>query len=163
MKKEVEKEFLEAYESYSDALFRFCYFKTNDKELALDLVSDVFLKAWAYVQEGKEVKNFRPFLYRIADNMVIDWYRKKKAVSLDALHEDGFDPVDTRAQSDEYAQVQEAMALLSRLEDGDRAIILMRYVDELSPKEIAEVFDQTENNISVRIHRALKRLRSLIP
>lgn len=162
MEKDLEKRFLESYDAFSDALFRYCYFKTGDRELAKDLLQDIFVKTWDYIYKGNVVENFRPFLYRLANNIIIDWYRKKKTISLDVLAEDGFDPADLRSRADEHAEVEQAMKILSKLDQDDQDIIILRYIDDLSPKDIAILFHEKENNISVKLHRALARLRKLV-
>ena len=162
----IQKQFLEAYDLFADDLFRYCYFKISDREGALDMVQDVFMKAWQYLEKGNVIDQFRPFLYRLAHNLVIDLYRKKSGnktpVSLDTMNEAGFDPVDSKADATIHAQIEEAMALLDRLSEEDRELIVFRYVSDVSPKEIALLWQETENNISVKIHRAIKRFRELL-
>ena len=162
MKTKMEKEFLVAYDSFSDAIFRYCYFKIGDREQAKDMVSDIFLKCWDYLSEGETIENFRAFLYRIAHNMVVDWYRKKKAISLDALAEDGFDPMDQSSDTSQKAEIEQAMKILERLPQRDRDLIIWRYVDDVSISEIAHMVDESENTVSVRLHRALTKLRELL-
>ena len=154
--------FIESYDRFADEIFRFCFFKVSDRELAVDLAQEVFIKFFEYIQKGNFVTNPRALLYRIADHSIIDWYRKKRSVSLDALTEDGFEPPDHGPRTDLHAEVQEALATLSKLAPDDRDIITWRYVNELSPKEIAAMIDQSENVVSVRIHRALKRLQEFL-
>ncbi len=55
-----------------------------------------------------------------------------------------------------------AMDMLAQLSDTYREVLIMRYVDGLSPKEIAEALDESENTVSVRLHRALKKLKDLL-
>ncbi len=162
MRKDLEKSFLESYEAFSDALFRYCYFKTGDRELAKDMLQDIFFKTWDYLSKGNIIDNFRPFLYKLANNIIIDWYRKKKAISLDVLIEDGFDPADLKSKTDEQAEVEQAMKILSKLSQDDQDLIVLRYVNDLSPKDIAILLHEEENNISVKLHRAIKRLRDLM-
>ena len=157
-----EKEFIRAYTEYSDALFRYCYFKIGDREIALDMVSDVFTKAWDYIRSGKEVENIRALLYRIAHNLVIDWYRKKKSLSLDALSEDGFDPVDTFANTSIQAELSHALEKMKELEQRDQDLITWRLVEEMSISEIAELISENENTVSVRLHRAMAKLKKVL-
>ncbi len=158
----LEMELLRAYDAHADAIFRHCYFKTSERELAQDLTQDVFLKAWSYMQQKQKIVNMRAFLYRIADNMVIDWYRKRKATSLDTLVDAGFEPADVDRKVEEQVEASLAFAKLRELGEDDQKLITWRFVEDLSPKEIAEIVDQTENVVSVRIHRALKKLKSLL-
>lgn len=93
MASKVEISFLKAYDDYSQAIFRYCYFRVFDREQARDLVQETFMKTWEYLASGKEVQNLRAFLYKVANNMVIDLSRKKKSLSIEDLAEKGFDPL----------------------------------------------------------------------
>lgn len=159
-----ERQILTAYDSYADALFRHCYFRLYDREEAKDVVQDVFIRAWEYVCDGNTIDNTRAFLYRTANNLVIDRVRKHKSDSLDALQEKGFDPEDHTADAARITDIisgREVIQVLHRLEDPYRAIVIMRYIDDLMPREIASVLGETENVVSVRIHRAVKKAKQL--
>lgn len=158
MRKSTEKEFLAAYEAYADAIFRFCFFKTKDRDLAKDLVQQTYLKAWVYLRQNRQIDNFRAFLYRLAGNLVIDWYRKKKAESLENLAEKGFEPADHHGNAEAEAELAWMLKVLHTLEPADQELIIWRYVEDMSPRDIAQMLGEKENNISVRLHRAKERL-----
>ncbi len=159
-----EQQILAAYDAYADALFRHCYFRLYDREEAKDVVQNVFMRAWEYVSDGNTIENTRAFLYRAANNLVIDHVRKHKSYSLDALKEKGYDPEDRAVDVSRITDIvsgREIMQVLHKLEDPYRAVVIMRYIDDLMPREIASVLGETENVISVRIHRAVKKARQL--
>lgn len=157
-----QEEFLEAYEKYSDALFRHCYFRVYDREMAKDLVQEIFCKTWSYISAGKEVDNFRAFLYRVAHNVIVDEQRKRRPVSLEVLAEKGFTPKDDSSETAEKLILgKELQDILQSLEEDYRNLIIMRYLDGLTPKEIADSLGLSENVVSVRIHRGIKKLREL--
>ena len=160
--KHLEEQFAQAYEEYADAIFRHCYFHTFQRELAQELMQEAFLKTWEYVQDGNEIENTRAFLYRTATNLVINMVRKKKESSLDALQEAGFDPPDPDQRWQERDAIQERRVLevLEMIEEPYRQAVILRYIEELSPAEIAEMTGESPNTVSVRIHRGLKQLRS---
>ena len=160
---ELMNEFKNAYEAYSDALFRYSLFKLSDREKAKDVVQDTFVRYWEYLAADGKVDNTKAFLYRIASNAIVDNYRKRKEISLDVLAEDGFDPADIEShqQMARSLDSKHALDLVNSLDDKSRDIMLLRYVEGLSVKEIAEVLDERENTISVKIHRALKDLQTL--
>jgi RNA polymerase sigma-70 factor, ECF subfamily len=155
--------FLSAYEEHADALYRYCFFKINDADLAKDLLQDTFTKTWQYIASGKKIDNVKAFLYRSVNNQIIDEYRKKKHASLDAMSEEsGFDPEYTGESSYfERLDGERAIKLLVHLPHAYRDAIFMRYVEGLTLSEIAEVLEESENTISVRIHRGIKQLREL--
>jgi len=160
---DTENEFLEAYERFADAIFRHCFFRMSDRERARDLTQETFTRTWEYLRGGGEIKSMKAFLYRIANNLVVDSFRKKKTSSLDAMQDDGFDPEDTTVASREsILDVRRALQVLDKLEPQYRDVITLRYVDDLSPREIAEALQETENAVSVRLHRGLKKARELL-
>ncbi len=159
MKAPIEKEFIEACEMHSDALFRYCFFKISDRELAKDLVQETFMKTWNYLAKGEQVDNIRAFFYKILSNLIIDEYRKKKPLSLDTLTEEkGFDEKEILENN---IDAQKALLLLNDIGDMYKDMIMMRYVEELSLKEIAEITGESENTIAVKIHRGLKKVKEL--
>jgi len=158
----MERLFLQAYDDYADAIFRHCYFKTSDRDLAKDLTQQTFLQAWAFLKQGKTIEEFRPFLYRLANNLVIDWYRRKKADSLDQLMAEGFNPASENDSPVLIAEFNLAMKFLDKLNPTDKNLIVWRYVEDLSTKEIAVILQTSENTVSVQLHRAVKKVNRLI-
>lgn len=157
-----EHMFLQYFEELSDPLFRHVYFRISDREVAKDIVQDVFMKTWNEIQKGNVIDNMKAFLYRVANNTVIDYYRKSKSSSLDVLLEDGYDPVgDDDSGILAFAELSIATEALQKLSPSDRAVLVMRHVDGMSPKEISEQIGESENVVSVRIHRATSRLKKI--
>lgn len=159
-----EQQLLGAYDSYADALFRHCYFRLYDREAAKDVVQDAFVHTWEYLCKGNTIDNTRAFLYRTVNNLVIDRVRKKVPSSLDSLKEKGFDPKDDASDASRITDIvsgREVLQILHQLEDSYRTVVIMRYIDDLMPREIAAVLGESENTVSVRIHRATKKARQL--
>ena len=160
----IESEFLAAYDANANALFRHCFARVRDRELAKDIVQETFTRTWTYLAEGKHIGHLRAFLYRTLHNAIVDAMRKKRPVSLDRMYEEeGFEIVEeSREPSAEIREeIGEALRLLSSLDEMYSSVIAMRYVDEMTPGEIAEILDVSENVVSVRIHRGIKQLREL--
>jgi RNA polymerase sigma-70 factor, ECF subfamily len=165
-----EERFLKAFDEYADALYRHASVRLSDRERAIELVHDAFTKAWSYVREGNEIDSYRPFLYKILGNLIIDEYRKRKEESLDALLErEGVDEgtfKDLHGGSlEETANALDAklaLELISSLPVGFREVLTLRFVDGLGPKEIASLIEETENVVSVRLHRGIKLLKEAV-
>ncbi len=163
-----EERFLRAFDEYGDALFRHATLRVSDRERAIDLVHDTYAKVWSYVRNGHSVEQFRPFLYKVLNNLIIDEYRKVKEAYLDALFEkDGVDEGTFEELSESTAEAlaatidgKKAFEVLEELPDVYREVIILRFVDELGPKEISELIEENENVVSVRLFRGLKLLRS---
>lgn len=158
----MDQVFKDTYNRYADAIFRHCYFKTSDREQALDLMQQTYLQAWSYLVSGQEIKDWRPFLYRLANNLIIDWYRRKKSESLDNLIEEGFEPVAKESGPDQLAEFNLAIKLLNHLDEADQQLIIWRYVEDYSPPEMAKMLDDSTNNVSVRLSRALAKLKKIL-
>lgn len=159
---EIEQSFLKLYDQFAEAIFRHCYFRVSSREIAEDLTQESFLRVWNYLATGETIDTPKAFLYHIAGNLIIDYYRKKKETSLDMLTEEGFNPVGSDANSIlSYVAGQHALGVIQKLESPYREAIIMKYVDNLSIGEIAEVLGESENAVSVRIHRGIEKLKIL--
>jgi RNA polymerase sigma-70 factor (ECF subfamily) len=163
-KQAFEQEFLEAYDLYADAIFRHCAYRLLDRERGSDLMQDTFMRAWEYLSKGEKVDNMRAFLYRVANNLIVDSVRKKKEMSLDKMmEEDGFEPgKDTTPDLHAKLEKDRIIEALTHLEETYREVLVLRYIDELPPAEIAQMLGVSANVVSVRIHRGLKQLRSVL-
>ncbi len=165
MTEDAEKMFLEWYDQYADALYRHAFFRLFSAPRAEELVQETFMKTWEYLKKGKTIDQPRAFLYRLLTNLIIDDTRKKKTLSLEGMgtETEPFDPPDNQHLKMEQAvlgsQLVEAMVDLT---EEDRAIITLRYMNDLEPKEIADIIGSSANVVSVRIHRALKKLKHLV-
>lgn len=158
-----EQEFVSLYEQYSEALFRHCYYRVFDREKAKDFAQEAFFRTWKYIGEGKDIDNIRAFVYKTANNIIIDDSRRKKAISLDGIMEKGFSPnsEETNALEKNFTN-QELEKVISSLDEKYRDVIVMKYIDGMSSKEIAKVLGETENNIYVRMHRGLEKAKEIL-
>jgi RNA polymerase sigma-70 factor, ECF subfamily len=154
----------EAYDQYADAIFRHCYFRVFNRERGKELMQETFLRTWQYVSNGKTVDNMRAFLYRIANNLIIDEARKKREASLEAMQEKGFDPAGTdgNAKGEQLLEERRVLETLTQLEKPYREVFIMRHIDGLKPAEIAELLGESANTVSVRLHRATEQLRKFL-
>lgn len=138
------------------------YFKLSDRLTSEDVVQDAFLKTWSYLVKGGKVHIMKAFLYHILNHLIVDEYRKRKNVSLDLLLEKGFEPsTDPSNRLVNVVDGKAAMLLIGRLPEKYQKVIRMRFVQDLSLKDMSLVTGQSANAISVQIHRGLKMLRLL--
>jgi RNA polymerase sigma-70 factor, ECF subfamily len=162
-----EERFLKAFDEYSNALFRHAVYRLSDRERAVEIVHDTFTKVWSYIRDGHEIDSYKSFLYKVMNNLIIDEYRRRKELSLDALlNEEGTTegsfPELHHGGIEELTftlDAQKASLLIGELPVVYREVITLRFVDGLKPKEISELIEETENVVSVRIHRGLKILK----
>lgn len=157
--------FTKSFEKYGDVIFRHLYFRLSDRSRAKEITHDTFLRFWKTLSSGEDVENVRAYLYKISHNLYVNELRDRKHhLSLDELHEEqNFDPkddIDERMILSLDAKI--VQDLFTELNEVDKTILTYRFVDDFSIKEIAENLDETENNISVRLHRAIKKIRTLV-
>jgi RNA polymerase sigma-70 factor (ECF subfamily) len=159
-----KKEFGKIYDQNINQIYRFVFLKVNSKEKAEDLTAEVFTKGWDNFKKGKDIRNVRAFLYQIARNLVVDYYREKGRVrtisSDDVLIIDSSQGADKKAELDsDFAQVRTA---LSKIKEDYKDVVIMRYLDQLSVSEISKVMDKSEGSVRVLTHRALNALKKEI-
>ena len=158
-------QFMEYYEKYSDDIFRFCMVKTKDRELSLDITQDTFTKFWEYIIKGSDIQKERPLLYRIAGNLVIDNYRKKKEILVEDFSEGSYQEhliFDNQQKMENKIDGEKAITLLHKLPESMREIINLRFIHDFSITEIAKTLDIETKTVSVYLHRGLKKLREIL-
>ncbi|NTU98950.1 RNA polymerase sigma factor [Candidatus Falkowbacteria bacterium] len=169
LKSQDQAAFLEAYDRYVDKIYRFIFFKVGDAAEAEDLTSATFLKTWQYIgqQETVDEKTLPALLYRIARNVVIDHYRqsnKTEMVSID--EEESQTLVDLKQDPSEAFALKADVEILHKrmkeLKDEYREVLIMRFVNELSIAEIAEILEKSKGNVRVLIFRATSALKELM-
>jgi len=163
MKKRKRKSFLSHYNTYFEKIYRYIFFRVGkDQQLAEDLTSEIMLKAYEHFEDYDEERKFSVWIYRIAHNHLVDYYKKVKAkqVPLDdvenILHkEHNLDTmVDTAIETEKVEEV------LDQLPDQQREIMVLKFMNDLSNKEIADILSMTEAHVRVLQHRALGFLRT---
>ncbi len=158
--------FAQIFDFYSEKIYRFIYLKVATAQDAEDLTSETFLKVWQYVKEGKKVGTLQAFMYQVARNLVIDFYRKKGA-PVESI-EDGEITIADRSD----LSLEEKMTLkadmarteegLRKLKDAYREVIVLHYLKELSLVEVARVIEKSQGATRVLLHRGMKALKTVI-
>ena len=164
----LRKEFAKTYDDLSDALFRHCFFRLSDRERALDLMQETFIRVWnVLANEREEIKNLKAYLYKTANNLIIDEYRaRRETVSVEAMRESGVDIKDESTTIETDVEVSigfgHVFEVLQGLDEKYKDAVIMRYIDQLSLKEIASITGETVSNVAVRVNRGLKQVKELI-
>ncbi len=165
--------FGQLYDRYAERIYRFIFLKTGHKSDAEDLMHEVFLAGWRTVgsYQPRSGIPFTSWLYRIAGNRVIDWYRTRKSnSSLDEMTESNTLPVELASTG--HAALLEAldrgfamdavMKGIRSLNGTEQTVLLMRYVEDLSPEETAHATGKTAGAVRLIQHRALTKLKKLL-
>lgn len=163
--------FARLYDRYVTAIYRFVVLKLPSREIAEDLTSETFLRAWRYIQESTTVENPRAFLYKIARNLVADYYRKQEGIpdtvtfsSQDTSSSiEGSLDVASSAQRVMEARADVALILqhLARLKPDYQDVLTLRLIDDLPFSDIAVILGKNSGAVRVLYHRALKALDQL--
>ncbi len=151
-----------AHHSHEKKLVAYAFFKTSDRALGEDMVQETFMKTWAYLAGGGEIDLMEAFLYHILNNLIVDEYRKHKAVSLDTLIEKGIEPSDDHhGHIFNFLDGKAALLLIARLPVTYQKVMRMRYVQDLSLQEMSLITGQSKTALSVQVHRGLEKLKVL--
>jgi len=155
------KIFSEVYDQYIEQIYRFVFLKVSSEEIAEDLTSEVFTRAWESMKGGADIKNCRAFLYQIARNKVIDHYREKGKNQVVSAE---FEPIiDPRENLEERAILNSDLEVVKKaitnLKDDYQNVIIWHYLDDLPIPEVSKILDKSEDATRVLLHRALKSLK----
>lgn len=168
-----KEQFVALYNAEADAVFKYCSARTSNREIALDITQDTFIRFWNALLRNElhhdNIRNERAFLFTIARNLIIDWYRKKKTVSLEMLTEEAGEGGSTSFQPYEDSKTDierkgEARHLAGKIKEIDpiyREAVYLRFIEDLKPQEIAAKLGESVNVVSVHINRGIKQLRRI--
>lgn len=157
-------EFAELYNQYFPKVFAYVYGRVQDKEVSLDIVSDVFEKAYIKQKSLRSIDSFGSWLFTIARNEVSSHWRKEKPAVKAAqeaawekeLHYQPRGPEDALLHKERLGALSE---LVKQLPKREQEIIALKFDAELTNREIAHVLSTSEVNVRVTIFRALRKLR----
>lgn len=157
----LRKNFSGIYDKYIEKIYRFIFFKVNSKETAEDLTSEVFTRAWQSIERGTKLENPGAFLYRIARNLVTDYYRQRPEPQISLADcKEVVDPnIDIKEAVSFKSDLEQIKASLVNINDDYREVVALRYIEDYSISEIAKILDRPEGTVRVMLHRGLEELR----
>ncbi len=156
-------------EIHQDEIFRLVYFRTRSRMDSEDLTQDIFMSAFRYLPQLKDLDRFRPWLYRIALNRVHDFHRKNRFLAFFGMTEDRgeADAADVEPHRDPgaldkvirqefWSHVKE---LSKRFSPMEREVFSLRFVDDLNLREIAQTLNRSESAVKTHLYRAIKKFK----
>lgn len=155
---------------YQNRVYYVCYRMLGSREESEDIAQEAFVRAYMNLHKFDQKRKFSTWIFRIATNLCIDRLRKKKPdYSLDA-EVPGTEGLDMYSQLEsaedlpeeelEKMETQERVQYeISRLSETYRPVIVLRYMEELSLKDIAEILDLPLGTVKTRLHRGREALR----
>lgn len=154
--------FADLYDMYAAQIFRYIFFRVYQKEEAEDLAADVFVRVWQKLVKFRyrSETSFRSWLFTIARNRVIDFYRAKKN-QVPLLEKDlRVEGADSELEAvEQSADVRDAIA---QLPANYQEVVILRFIEGWGIKETADFLNRTEGALRVMQHRALRRLAEII-
>lgn len=151
------------YDKYQPKLFRFIFLKVSQREEAEDLTHQAFLSAWQNIEMFQDQGlPLASWLYKIARNKVIDFYRTRKQITSIDDTPDEVLALATKSGEDEVSdklEMETVFKTLKQLPSDYQEVILMRFVEGLSPKEIAHITGKNHGAVRVLQFRALRQLK----
>ena len=152
------------YQRYAEDVYRKCVAMVKNDETAKDLTHDIFLRAFLKIADLKDKNSFKYWIKTIAYNFCINHLNLRKSIKTDRI-EDEARIIDDNSESQEKIlqemNLEQLEILLERLPDTDRLILLMRYQDDLSIKEIQEALSIGASAAKMRLKRAKEKLAEL--
>ena len=147
------------FERYHLRIFNFLVQMTRDKEVAEDLTQNVFYKVIRY-RTSYNGGQFVSWIFKIARNLFSDYYHKQKKMQSDTTIENVMDSavVTSEQKTDDLNHLQLA---LSRLKIEERELIVMNRIQGMRYDKIAEITGSSEGAVKVKVHRIIKKLRSV--
>jgi len=153
--------FEELYDRYIDKVYRKCLSFVKNEAQAEDFTHDIFLRVVLKVGSFKEHAKFSTWLYSITYNYCMDQVRQVKKQAEVALDENFDLEDDTEDLELVEMQTQGLKKALQKIDPDEKAILLMKYQDNFSIKEISETFKITESAVKMRLMRTKEKLKKI--
>lgn len=157
--------FSKLYDHYLPKVFGFVISKVSNVEVAEDLTSEIWLKIVKHITdfEGRSDKQVTAWIFRIARNHIIDYYRtRKETVADDVLEQMESQQPQVSELIDHQIIMQQIVPIIDELPPAEKECIQLRFFADLRNTEIAEVLDMKPKTVSVYIARALKKMRNRV-
>ncbi len=155
--------FARLYDEYLPRVFRYIHFKVNDQPLTEDLTSMVFEKALVnFDRYSSDRASFATWIFSIARNTVIDYYRSENSRQTVSADEPIPEPTDEVSPEEEAEKGEEQRCLqtcLSRLSQQEQEIIQLKFSAEYNNRQIAKMIGLSESNVGIKLFRAIRKLR----
>lgn len=153
------------FERYHRALFAFLYHSTGQAAQSEDMVQTVFYRMLKYRHTFTETGEYRTWMYHLARNVLIDTAKKNQRMvyqaDVTAMSEKMISEPAADAQLEKKQESENLHAALEKLSPEYREVLVLSRFQELSYQEIAGILGTSEGNIKVRVHRAMKELKSI--
>ena len=155
---------------FQEDIFRMAYYRTYSHMDAEDLTQEIFTKAFKHLSGLKAFDRFRSWLYSIAVNQVRDFNRKKRFRALFGTFSDSDEVILSDTEINDHSEAliglmrqdfwKQVRLLLDKLSRMEREVFLLRFMDNLSIREISQVMEKSESTVKTHLYRALKKFKN---
>jgi RNA polymerase sigma-70 factor (ECF subfamily) len=155
--------FLAYYNQFKDKIYNYFLYRVGfDKDLAEDLTSEVFVKAWKGFAGFDENQKFQSWIYAISHNHLVNYYSRatRNPIPLEGLED--FIPTTDDEHFEEKYEAGQVLQVIDNMEAGDRDVLRFRFVDELDYSEIADLLRKEEGAVRTQVSRSLEKLRQIL-
>ncbi|MEZ4776443.1 MAG: RNA polymerase sigma factor [Bacteroidia bacterium] len=151
------------YDKYSNKVYRKCLSFVKDEDIAQDMVQEILIKVFTQLSKFKGKSRFSTWLYSITYNFCVEYYRKQTKYGTVDIDE-GPEVYDVSDDEDEllHLRVEQLKIALEHIAPDDKVILLMKYQDDISIKELMDVFDVSESAVKMRLARARQRVQVIV-
>lgn len=152
------------YERYADKVYRKCLSFERDKDAAKDLMHDVLIKVFLQLGNFQQRSRFSTWLYSITYNFCVEHHRKKNKLPFSPIDDEGDFYLEEEVSDEAFLQLQsrELKKALDLISPEDKMILLMKYQDNISIKELMITLNVSESAIKMRLARARKRVKDIM-
>lgn len=155
--KQEPQQFEELYKKYSNKVFNYFWYRTgHNKDLSEDLMQETFLRAFNHLSKFKiRGYSYLTYLLTIAHRLLIDHYRKPTSISIENVEDV---PYEITEDIEKKSDAEALWHAIQDLPSSNRDVLLMRYQDEKTIKDIATITESTENAVKLNLSRTRKKL-----
>ncbi len=155
----------ELYDGYAPSIYRYLYRRVGNAQVAEDLTGDVFVKVLEAIRREQVWRiSFRAWLYRIAHNVAVDWFRSHSSddrEALDGLRLEADTPGPSAIVAGAWSQA-ELRSALRKLTENQQQVLVLRFGEGLKAREVAEILGKSVGAVEALQHRGLAALRDLL-
>jgi len=157
---------------YLKPVYNFVYHFVGNVHDAEDITQEVFVKVWKNLKKYRLEQSFKTWIFTIAKNTSIDWLRKVRHIAFSEFDSDGKENFIENTTADEEPLAEELAILdedrktvsraMEKLGTADQIILVLRYSEDLTFKEIGEILKKPLDTVKSQHRRALTKLRTIL-
>ena len=150
--------FIKKYKKYKDKIYNYFWYRVNfNEEIAEDLCSEAFLRAFDKFDAFDVERKFQPWIYAIAKNCLLNYYRTLgREINLNFAKNIKF---EEKARIEAKIEIEKIISLINTFDEYSKEMLLLKFVDQLTNAEIAQITERNEGAVRTQISRALVVLR----